>query len=555
MRINKYLIAIWLICETISPNAANAHPAVAQHISQIIQTNASEKEFTCGKERICGVLLIPQFYQNRGWAPAWIASDGSLTGNVRELINALQSSPLEGLSPEIYHLQKVQNLVSDMHLSRPGLDPDRFFHLAELDILLTDSFLLYASHLRSGRVNPETIHTEWVAFHTEIDLSAILTSALINGRISETLFQLNPPHPGYRRLKDALHNYRRIALAGEWEQIHSGPALKTGEKDPRVIMLRKRLKISEDFPEPIPEEPSFFDAKLEQALKRFQRRHGLEADGVAGKNTLNELNKSIEQRIRQIELNMERWRWIPHDLGRRYILVNIADFVLEVVEEGNPILDMRVVVGRDYRRTPVFSETMKYIVLNPFWEVPFSIAVKDKLPLIQKDTAYLSKNNFRVFNGWEENAREIDPYSIDWSSIGRHNFIYRLRQEPGPENALGQIKFMFPNRFSVYLHHTPQRELFNRTVRTFSSGCIRIEKPLDLAAYVLGNDPQWSVEGIRKAIEAGDNRTIFLKHPIPVHLLYWTAWVDPDGVVNFWEDVYDRDIPLDQALKEKLPDS
>jgi murein L,D-transpeptidase YcbB/YkuD len=478
--------------------------------------------------------------------------EGQLSPNIQALMNALESSSEDGLLPEIYHFEQLKTLLREIKGAFTESDPAHLLKLAEMDILLTDAFLLYASHLRSGRVNPETIHTEWVAYHPEVDLNSILKTALAKNQIQEALSELNPPHAGYSQLREALKEYRRIEKAGGWPRIPAGPSLKPGDRDERVSMLRRRLSISGDLSPADLKESTLFDGSLEPSLRQFQSRHGLESDGILGKKTLSELNKPIELRIRQMELNLERWRWIPHNLGRRYIQVNIPDFLLEIIESGQCVMDMRVVVGKEYRRTPVFSETMKYIVINPFWEVPLSIATKDKLPLIQRDPAYLSKNNFRIFIGWEENAREIDPDSIDWSAVSRHNFIYRLRQDPGPENALGRIKFMFPNRFSVYLHHTPNRELFDRTVRTFSSGCIRVEKPLDLATYVL-DDFIWTKQQIQKAMDTGENRTIVLKNPIPVHLLYWTSWVDKQKLLHFREDVYDRDIELDQALKEKLP--
>ncbi|MEW5909109.1 MAG: L,D-transpeptidase family protein [Thermodesulfobacteriota bacterium] len=529
-----------------------AQYGISQHIHQLLQSGATDTVLTCGKERICGVTLIPRFYNNRGYQPAWIDSQGHFNPTVQALMGALKASDEEGLLPEIYHLEQLEALFHETKKEVSSTRSDHSPKLAELDILLTDAFLLYATHLRSGRVNPETIHTAWIAYHPEVDLNLILTLALDRNRISETLSDLSPPHSGYRRLKEALKAYRLIAQNKGWPNIPTGPALRPRDNDDRAPLLRQRLILSRDLSPSFYNESIRYDESLEHALKQFQRRHGLEPDGVLGKNTLTELNIPVEQRIRQLELNLERWRWIPHNLGQRYLLVNIADFLLEVIESGQRVMDMRVVVGKEYRRTPVFSETMKYIVLNPFWEVPLSIATKDKLPLIQKDPEYLLKNNFRVFIGWEENAREIDPGAIDWSTVGRHNFIYRLRQDPGPENALGRIKFMFPNRFAVYLHHTPSHELFDRTVRTFSSGCIRVEKPLDLAAYVL-DDHSWTKQQIQKVMDTGENRTIILRNPIPVHLLYWTSWIDSDGMVHFREDIYDRDIELNQALKEKLP--
>jgi len=529
---------------------AQGPESVAKQIFGIIQAGQKTNIFTCRKERICGISTIPEFYLKRGYAPAWTL-EGNPTPFAKELVSSLASSGYEGLSPEIYHYSEIQKILAQLGDSDSRSGTATPSTLAELDILLTDAFLLYATHLLSGRVDPETIHTAWVAFHPEVDLAGELSEALATGRIAERLAALTPSDEGYRRLKTALLIYRKNAAEKRWLQIPSGPALKSGETDARVALLRKFFKATGDLKNTADETSLSFDKPMDSALRRFQRRHGLEADGILGKETLNQLNRPVAGRIRQMELNLERWRWLPHDLGQRYVLVNIAAFHLDVVESGRSVLNMRVVVGTHYRKTPVFSETMKYLEINPYWNVPFRIAVEDKLPLIQKNPSCLLENGYRVLNGWEGDVTEVAPESIDWSGITRSNFFYRLRQDPGPQNALGRIKFMFPNRFSVYLHDTPQQKLFNMKVRTFSSGCIRVEKPLELATYLLNEDPAWSKEQIEKAIISEKNRAIILKNPIPVHLLYWTAWVEPDGAIHFRKDIYGRDLLLDRALKER----
>ena len=275
--------------------------------------------------------------------------------------------------------------------------------------------------------------------------------------------------------------------------------------------------------------------------------------GRVGPATLAALNVSSADRVDQILLNMERWRWLPQDLGTRHIIVNIADFKLQVMENGQPVLNMKIIVGKGYRRTPVFSDKITYLVLNPSWLIPHEIAVKDKLPLVRKDPEYFTKQNIRVFRGWGAESREINSKTVNWSAVTPQTFPYRLRQDPGPENALGRIKFMFPNRFNIYIHDTPYRTLFHKASRTFSSGCIRIEKPLELAAYVLKPDSRWHPDAIRAALEQGEERTIPLPEPIPVHLLYWTVFVDPTGNLQFRPDIYNRDKRLSDALRKKSP--
>jgi murein L,D-transpeptidase YcbB/YkuD len=347
-----------------------------------------------------------------------------------------------------------------------------------------------------------------------------------------------------------LLKYRELGEEGGWEPLPDGPTLHEGDRDARVAALRARLTVSGDLDGNGGADRELFDPSLERGVRRFQGRHGLAVDGVVGKATLAALNVPVRERVRQIERNMERWRWLPEELGGRYILVNTADFSLEVVEEGEQVMAMRVVTGKKARRTPVFSGRMTYLVLNPYWHIPHKLAVEDILPKIKKDPGYLDRQKIRVFESWEEPAPEIQPETVDWSEITESNLVFKLRQDAGPRNALGRVKFMFPNKFAVYLHDTPSRTMFQRSQRDFSSGCIRIEEPIDLALYVLRGDPDWTSEEVLSAIESRKNRIVWLPEPIPVHVLYWTAWVEGEGTVHFRNDVYDRDGPLDAALRE-----
>jgi murein L,D-transpeptidase YcbB/YkuD len=246
---------------------------------------------------------------------------------------------------------------------------------------------------------------------------------------------------------------------------------------------------------------------------------------------------------------MERWRWLPQDLGNRHIIVNIADFKLSVFDNGTEILDMKAVVGKSYRRTPVFSDKMTYIVINPYWEIPPKIAVADILPHAQQDPDYPNRMHIKALIGWGKNMQILNPDEVKWQALTPHTFPYHLRQDPGPWNLLGQIKFMLPNQFNVYIHDTPSRDLFAKSARSFSSGCIRIEKPIDLAVYILSDNPKWTREQILVAIASGQEQTVALAKPVPVHVLYWTAWVSADGIIHFRDDIYQRDAKLRAAMK------
>ncbi len=472
---------------------------------------------------------LPCFYESRGFAPAWITETGPRSG-ADDLIAAVAAAGDDGLRPEDYHLTGLRQQLAKVR-SQPAAG-----ELAELDLQLTDAFLRLAADLRYGRVNPELIYNDCDLDIAEIDIPGLLESVLAvgtAGNVRQALAGLAPNLEGYRALKAALARFRATAAQGEWPAVPPGPTLKPGEKSARVAALRARLEASGDLlPAPLPPAPGatmeqdLFDGPLMAAVKVFQEKNGLDTDGAIGPATLEALNVTAADRVRQIEINLDRWRWLPRDLGERYVVVNIAGFYLDVVEAGAPVLTMRIVAGKPTSRTPMFSGTMAHVVLNPSWTVPPGILKKEILPRLARDPGYLARQNMeRLPDGG-------------------------VRQRPGANNALGKVKFLFPNRFNVYLHDTPSRSLFSRSVRTFSHGCIRVEKPLDLAEYLLKDDPAWTREKIEKTIGKGRESWVKVPKPLPVHLVYWTAWVDAAGVTQFRKDVYGRDKPLYTAISE-----
>jgi len=343
-------------------------------------------------------------------------------------------------------------------------------------------------------------------------------------------------------LEKALAQYRQLAAKGGWPQVPAGPTLHEGDRNERIPLLKKRLIASEDLAAAA-DQGDHFDRVLKEAVQRFQTRHGLTADGVVGAKALGELNVPIDERIRQLTASLERCQPLPSVMERRYILVNIADFTLKLFEDGKLRLTMPVIVGKTYRQTPVFNGRIASLVLNPTWEVPHSIATKDILPKIKKDPGYLGQTHLRVFQDWKGDS-EIAPASINWARISPTHFPYRLRQDPGPANALGRVKFLFPNPYDVYLHDTPARELFHKDSRTFSSGCIRIGKPLDLASYLLQGTSLNSMDALTAAISKEKTQSLRIPSPISVHIVYMTAWVDNEGIIQFRPDIYNRNPAL-----------
>ncbi len=505
----------------------------------------------CQRDRICGSDVLPDFYRARDFRPAW-TDNGRVLADASAFLDALRLVAEDGLDPENYHLATLEAMLTEINAAKAkqggSVRPEA---LADLEMLLTDAFLLCGSHLVHGQVNPETIQSEWFVKGRYEDLAAALEKGLAANDIPGALDSLRPGHAVYKGLRKALRDYRALAEAGGWPGFPPGPRLVKGDRDARVEALRKTLAARGDLV--VAEEdghPDLFDDGLERSVKAFQRRHGLEPDGVVGAETAIALNVPVAERLAQIRANLERWRWVTQDLGERYILVNVADFRVEVVEAGREVLVMPAIVGRAYRQTPEFSGRMSYIEINPTWTVPPKLAREDILPKVRKNPGYLKETGIRVFSDWREGAPEIDPGAVDWSQVKAERLSYMFRQDPGPHNSLGRIKFMFPNKFDVYLHDTPERGLFSRAVRDFSSGCIRIERPLELAEYVLRDDPEWTREKILAAIERRETRVVNLRNPLGVHLLYWTAWLADDGRVQFREDIYLRDAALYRALEQ-----
>ena len=527
---------------------------VAKRLKIRIMAQDNGNGFVCRGEPICGIQILPLYYAANDFKPVWSDATG-LRSSVRYLLQAVEDAENDGLRPEDYHLTAIRKVIAQIENPPPLTNDQLLDGWADLDLLLTDAFLLLGAHLSAGRVNPETLHSDWVLSERSVDLAAALDKVAHESEKTKAMAAiqaLRPQHSAYRYLRQAYGRLRRMAGTGGWPEIPQGETLRPGDTHPRLISLRQRLTISGDLENAGNHDAIYYDEALKSAVMTFQKRHGLAPDGLVGRNTLAALNVPMDARIRQMKLNLERWRWLPNDLGERYILVNTADFHLMAVENLTGVMDMRVVVGRPARRSPVFSSRITYLVLNPYWNVPTSIVVRDILPRLQNGQDYLSQQRFKVFNGWSNNAEEIAPDSIDWSIYSRNYFPFRLRQEPGPANALGRIKFMFPNKFAVYLHDTPHRSHFDRAQRDFSSGCIRVEDAVGLAEYLL-DDPQWSSSSIRQALTTAHNQVVRLIRPMVIHLLYMTAWATPDGQLHFRKDIYERDDALDKALRHRMP--
>ncbi|HKJ17106.1 MAG TPA: L,D-transpeptidase family protein [Xanthomonadales bacterium] len=491
---------------------------------------AGNKPLVAGRELIAP-QLIERIYQTRNHAPIWL-SGGPLENEWPGMLDAIDESVNHGFSPERYHRTAIEQLS----LASDGTA------LLAFELLLTDAFLGQALHRTVGAVNPQTLDPEWQLPHTEVDVVAILDQVVDEKRPAKAaLNELWPVDEEYGRL---LQWRAEVFASGEvtMVQVPPGPLLKPGHEGERIVLLKERLMGAG-------EHTAVYNENLRQEVMAFQQSSGLEPDGIVGDHTLEMLNATRGSWIDRLDANLERWRWLPRETPDAYIRVNIAAFVLRAMENGRAALSMDVIVGQPYRRTPVFTETIKYLVLNPFWNVPFSIATRDKLPLLKSDPAPLALNGYEVRTDGSESFVTVDQ--INWTEVTPRSFRYLLRQRPGAANALGRIKFMLPNPYAVYLHDTPNRELFSRQERAFSSGCIRLEQPLKLAQWLLSREGNPYAKQIDNMLDSFETRTIYLAQPMPAYIVYFTAFSMEDGAVTFRRDIYGRDRLIIDALREQ----
>lgn len=480
---------------------------------------------------------VQNFYAKRDFRAAW-----SHEPNARQLRQALADSYDDGLDPADYHLPLLEQLAKSS--SAAGATPAS---RAQYDILLSEALLRLAYHLSFGKVDPETFDAQWNYGRTlaTTNVARKIEQALATEDVYERVAALKPTHRLYVNLKRELARIRTATAAGAPPLIPTGPPLEPGSNDARVPQIRKRLAASGDLSATDASDSTEYDAPLVTAVRSFQQRTGLEVDDVVGPGTIAELNVPPADRIRQLRVNLDRGRVVLRDLPDTFVVVNIAGFTVYLVRGQRVVWNARVQVGKPYRRTPIFRSDISHLVLNPTWTVPPGIIAKDILPAAQRDPEAIVRKGLKVLDA---SGRELDPHSIDWTSFKGGNIPYTLRQDPGPSNALGRVKLMFPNPYLVYLHDTPSQALFDRHERTFSSGCVRVERVLELTELILDEAERWDRASIDRALASGETRNITLGKQVPVLLTYWTAWVDPQGRTNFRRDIYGQDEKWAQAL-------
>ncbi len=518
---------------TANAQTPPATDAVVEAVRQRVDDLSASGTLTIEGERLIAARVLPTLYEMRGYQPFWDAS------RIASLINLVRGSAEDGLTPADYHSAALEKLAGSTGTA---------LQAAQLDLIATDAYVVLLSNLYFGKVDPVSLDNRWNFGARQIeerDAAQFALDALSRPDVADAIKQVRPNHWMYKNLIDALAAYRAIENGGGWPTIAEGPTLRRGMTDARVPSLRRRLLASQDA-SGVPGDDATFDESLEAALKHFQARHYLPADGSVGAETRRELNVSVAQRIDQIRVNLERGRWALHRApDPEFVVVDVAGFEVRYIRDRTIVWRTRAQVGKPYRQTPIFRSTIQEVVINPTWTIPPGILGNDILPAVRKDPSYLEKRGLRVI---DRDGGIVDSSQIDFTKYTGANFPYMIRQEPGPTNALGRVKIMFPNPYLVYLHDTPSQDLFEKERRAFSSGCIRTERPFELVDLLLAGSSQWNRSALDAELNAGKTRTIRLPTPVPVLLLYWTVDRNDAGEIVFKADPYGRDPKLLMAL-------
>lgn len=504
----------------------------------VLQLESDDKEIA--KEFIFSKYLLKDSYHASKDMPLWTAEK-----NRKDLVEVIENAGNNGLLPEDYHLKKIKTLLSNFKQLNPS-------ELAILDVLLTDSAILYAYHLIKGKISPEKLIPTWNFMQNDIPKYALtlLQNAINEEKVSEVLHNLEPQDKEYRLLKKQLAQLNKMSENGAWETVKFTKTVRPDDAVEGLSYLRKRLIAEHYLDASTSINDTIYSVNLQEAVKKFQHANGVNEDAVIGKATLKMLNESIEKKIAKITCNLERRRWIRYPKDTAYIKVNIASFKMNFIEQNKVVYSSNVVVGQTKKQTPSFMDTLELIVLNPTWTLPYSISSKETLPKLKKDSNYLNRNNMILM---DKKGNLVDGTAIDWSSFSSADFPYRVRQKSGSGNALGRVKFLFPNKHAIYLHDTPSKRLFSKDVRAFSHGCIRLQHPLQFADFLLQReDTIWNSAKIDKIIVSGRTKTIKLQHQYPIFIIYQTVAENEQGEIIYMNDIYKRDEKLYDLLAKPL---
>jgi L,D-transpeptidase YcbB len=538
------LVAILVLSAVAGPTIAQA-PTVDNVLRTLVEQVREKPVVGVRGTRLIHPEVVARFFEARGFAPAWTLPAPGSDPLKADIVKAIRTIELDGLTPEDYHLAAITAAL-DARSKTPSSTI-----AAELQLLIADASAALVDHVRHGKVRPASLDRRWNMDPRvgtpplEVALDQIARSASVDAGIEA----LKPSHFIYQGLKQALARVRAMAASGGWPTVPAGAAIKPGGSDPRIAAIRKRLAATGELTAAMPVDSASYTPDLETAVKNFQAHHRLTDDGVIGRATIEAMNVTAAARETQLRVNLERARWVIGGLRDSFVLVNLPAFKAYVIRDRKNIWETRTQIGRAARKTPAFRADMKYVVLNPDWTVPPTILAQDVLAGMQKGENPIARKKLAILDG---DGRSVDPSTIDWQAATPGNFRYTLRQPPGADNALGRVKFIFPNEYSIFLHDTPSQELFAADLRTFSSGCIRVEKALDLAAVLLDGRRTrpggWNAGRIAEAVASGQQQTVFFDEPLPVLIVYWTASIGAGGDLRFAKDVYGLDPPVLRSL-------
>jgi murein L,D-transpeptidase YcbB/YkuD len=491
---------------------------------------------------------IFSFYSNREFREIW-SSDGVLTELAYELRFEIRQSKFDGLDPQEYHLGLIDTFFNTFEANKKNKVSNDLGELVDLELLLSDAFFQLAAHLERGKVNPALLKSTWEIARKpqKVNYGDLLSVSLASGEIRRNLETIYPKFTSYKRGREVIRQLDEKSKVDSlnWKPIKIDKTIKVGESNNSIPVIRQRLQFWGYMGHYETENPKVYDSLLFEGVKEFQRKNGMEPDGALGKNSIAGINNSPNVFLDRAAVNMERLRWLPDTLKEaEIILVNIANYRLDYIYKLDTLFSSKVIVGKQYHATPIFSAAMSYIVFSPYWNIPNSIARNEIIPAIRKNPDYLRQKNMEVvtFSG-----QPVDPSTINWSN---KSFPYMIRQRPGGSNSLGLVKFMFPNRFSVYIHDTPTRALFDREDRALSHGCIRLQNPTEFAKILLSDMPEWTDERINQAMNQKSERIVNLNRKIPVALVYLTFWADSKGQAHFRQDIYNRDAEILTLLRK-----
>ena len=509
--------------------------AAVAEVSHNIEQLLAQENLVIEGEEILAQEIILHVYQDNAFRPYWTDET-----NIHELMQLIEEASDHGLTPADYNMDQLRRILAERS-NNPSAEI-----AAEADIMLTESLLRYGYHRRYGKIKASSMDSD-INFKRETfrdqspgtTMEEILAAPSLQGFIDLAA----PSGPYYRGLQDWLRQYRLLAAKGGWPTVPEGPTLRLDDADSRVARIRARLAVTGDLPPGANTQSTKFDKTLKESVATFQARHSLDADGIVGKQTIAAMNVPVKQRVSQLRASLERLRWVNQEAADTLVAVNIAGFRAFFIKNGEMVWTTRAMVGKTYRKTPVFRGDIQYMEFNPTWTIPPGILRNDTLPAIKRNPNYLASKNFRVI---DNKGRTVDPATVDWNQYSK-GVPYTLRQDPGPNNSLGTVKFIFPNKHFVFLHDTPHRELFDRPERAFSSGCIRIENPLTLAELLLDDDKYHEPE-LEAIVASRETQRISLENSVPVVILYLTTGLDIDGNIMFFNDIYNRDQKVLDAL-------